>query len=98
MSPHEQNFVMAQAFDDEFGPVRGALDRAVLPILRGGSVDQSPWPTEPTGPARAGNFWQLDKPGDQVLADARAQAAQPSGQGAAPRPAASAEPQNGRSM
>lgn len=43
-----------------------------FPMLRGGAVDESPWPTEPTGPVRAPNFWKLDKPGQQVLADARA--------------------------
>jgi len=94
ITPDEQNLVMAQAFDGELEPLRDALERAVLPIFRGGSVDESPWPTEPTGPARAPNFWQLNKPGHQVLADARARAAQPTDPAATPRPAPAVEQQN----
>ncbi|MBE7190552.1 Fic family protein [Jatrophihabitans endophyticus] len=73
ISPDAQNLVMTLAFDGELRPLHDALERAVLPIFRGGSVDQSPWPTEPTGPARAPNFWQLNKTGTEVLNDARTQ-------------------------
>ena len=70
----------------------------MLPIFRGGSLEESPWPTQPTGPARAPTFWQLDKPGTPVLADARAQAAQPADQATAPRPAAALEQHNDRGL
>jgi hypothetical protein len=86
ISPDEQNFVAAQASDGELEPLRGALERAMLPIFRGGVVDESPWPTNPIGPARASDSWQLDKPRHQVLADARAQAARPAQQLPPPRP------------
>ena len=45
----------------------------MLPIFRGGSVEESPWPTKPT---RAPDFWQLDKTGSHVLTSVRAQVAQ----------------------
>lgn len=96
ISPDEQNLVMAQAFDGELEPLHDALERAVLPIFRGGSVDESPWPTEPTGPARAPNFWQVNKTGQQVLTDARAQATQPAEQPAAQRQMPGAEQQHDR--
>ena len=98
ISPDEQNYVMAQAFDGDLEPLHDALERAVLPIFRGGSLDQSPWPTEPSGPARAPNFWQLNKSGQQVLTDARTQAAQPADQTAAPRPAAAVDQQHDRGL
>jgi cell filamentation protein len=98
ISPDEQNLVMAAAFDGELEPLHDALERAVLPIFRGGSVDESPWPTEPTGPARAPNFWHLNKTGQQVLAEARTQAAQPADQSAAARPAAAVEQHNDRGL
>lgn len=98
ISSEEQNQVMAQSYHDNLEPLRGALEGAVIAIGRGGAVDQSPWSTEPTGPARAPNFWRLNKTGQQVLTEARAQAAQPADQGAAPRAAASLEQQYDRGL
>lgn len=72
ISPEEQNRVMAQSYHDNIEPLRDVLEGAVIAIPRGGSVDEPPWRTEPTGPARAPNFWQLTKPGRQVLAEAAA--------------------------
>ncbi|SOD72905.1 cell filamentation protein [Jatrophihabitans sp. GAS493] len=70
ISPEDQNRVMAQSYHDDIEPLRDALEGAVIAIPRGGSLDDSPWPTAPTGPARAPNFWQFSKTGQQVLADA----------------------------
>ena len=74
IEPEQQNAMMAAAFEGELGPLHDALTRVMLPILRGGSVDESPWPTEPAGPERAPNFWRLSKPGNQVLEESRASA------------------------
>ena len=91
----EQNLMMAAAFDGHTDPLRQALDRAVRPIIRGGAVDASPWPTEPTVPARAPDFWRLTKPAAQVLAESRAQAAQSPADTAAPAPTAQLGPAGG---
>lgn len=86
ISPVEQNQVMAQAFEGEIAPLHDALERAVLPIFRGGAVDESPWPTEPTGPGRAPNFWQLARTGQQVLAEARDRQPDPAEDAGPPAP------------
>jgi hypothetical protein len=52
--------------------------------------------TERAGPGA--ELWKLAKPGPQVLADARAQAAQPAEQGSAPRAAPVAEQQNDQGL
>lgn len=77
IEPAQQNAIMAAAFEGELGPLHDALTRVTLPIFRGGAVDESPWPTVPTGPERAPNFWRLSKPGHQVLEESRAAAAGP---------------------
>jgi cell filamentation protein len=78
INPEEQNAMVAAAFDGELGPLHDGLTRATLPIFRGGAVDESQWPTTPTGPERAPNFWQLNKSGQQVLNESRAAASAPS--------------------
>lgn len=98
ISPEDQNRVMARAYHDDIEPLRDALEGAVLPIFRGASVDESPWPTEPSGPDRAPNFWQFNKSGREVLADARAQATRTGDQAAVPRPAAAIEQHNDRGL
>lgn len=93
INPDEQNLMMAQAFDGELGSLHDALERAVLPIFRGGSVDESPWPTKPSGSTHAPNFWQLNKTGRQVLSEARTQP-QPADEHAAPGSAPVVEQQH----
>jgi cell filamentation protein len=96
IDPEEQNRMMAAAFEGELGPLQQALGRAVLPLFRGGAVDESPWPTEPTGPARAPSFWQLTKSGQQVLSESRSASAAPS-DAPSSTPALPAEQQHERS-
>lgn len=74
----QQNVMMAAAFDGDLAPLRDGLTRAALPIFRGGAVDESPWLTRPAGAERAQDFWQLSKPGSQVLTESRAAGAAPS--------------------
>jgi hypothetical protein len=69
--------MMAAAFEGELGPLHDALTCATLPIFRGGAVDESPWPTEPTAPEHAPNFWQFDKTDHRVLAESSTIAAIP---------------------
>jgi hypothetical protein len=42
ISPEEQNRMMALAFEGELEPLHDARERAVLPMFRGGAVDESP--------------------------------------------------------
>lgn len=76
ISPEDQNRAMTRAFHDDIEPLRDALGGAVLPIFRGGSLDESASPGEPTGPGRAPDFWHLAKSGTQVLTEARTHTAQ----------------------
>jgi|tagenome__1003787_1003787.scaffolds.fasta_scaffold15561640_1 hypothetical protein len=88
---------MTSALEGEMRPLNDALERALLPMIRGGSIDESPWPTEPTWPARAPSFWRLAKPGQQMLADSRAQhPAQPAEHGSPTWIAPALDQQNDR--
>jgi hypothetical protein len=98
IGPGEQNVVMARAFDGDLAPLREALELAVLPMFRGGSLEESQWATQPTVPASAPDFWQLDRTGTQVLVDARAQATQLADHAPVPRPAAGVEQQSDRGL
>lgn len=98
ISPEVQNRVMAQAYHGEVAGLRDALEGAVLPIYRGGSLDESPWPSEPVGPARAPNFWNFNKSGQEVLTDARERTSQQNEQAVSPRQAAAVEQQNDRGL
>ncbi len=95
IEPEQQNAMMAAAFEGELGPLHDALTRVTLPIFRGGAVDESPWPTEPTDPERAPNFWRLSKPGHKVLEESRAAPAVPADTAPA-RPVLPLEPQHER--
>jgi cell filamentation protein len=67
----EQNEIMARSFDGDLEPLLEALDRAVLPNFRGGSVEESPWPAAPASQERAPDFWRFTKPLAQVIGEAR---------------------------
>ncbi len=76
----EQNDMMARAYTGNRQPLRAALERSTIAIIRGGAVDASPWPTGTPVTQQAPDFWRLKKPLTQVLAEAA-------------EPTASAQPQ-----
>ena len=99
IGPGEQNVVMARAFDGDLGPLHEALERACCRSSGAGRWRSRRGRTQPTGPARAPDFWRLDRTGTQVLADARAQATtQPADHAPDPRPAAGVEQQSDRGL
>jgi cell filamentation protein len=73
-----QNEVMARSFAGELAPLREALGRVIVPMVRGGALEESPWPSTPdVAVRRAGDIWKFTKPGAQVLAESRTKTATP---------------------